>query len=56
MIHQMPGFKSLPIIAVTAYVLPGDKDKFVAAGFNEFISKPIFREKMIEALERIFLK
>ncbi|MFA6025165.1 MAG: PAS domain-containing protein [Ignavibacteriaceae bacterium] len=56
MIHQMPGFKSLPIIAVTAYVLPGDKDKFIAAGFNEFISKPIFREKMIEALERIFLK
>lgn len=56
MIHQMPGFKSLPIIAVTAYVLPGDKDKFVAAGFNEFISKPIFREKMIEALEKIFLK
>ncbi|MCK9426809.1 MAG: PAS domain S-box protein [Ignavibacteriaceae bacterium] len=56
MIHQMPGFKSLPIIAVTAYVLPGDKDKFIAAGFNEFISKPIFREKMIEALEKIFLK
>ena len=56
MIHQMPGFKSLPIIAVTAYVLPGDKEKFIAAGFNEFISKPIFREKMIEALEKIFLK
>jgi len=55
MIHQMPGFKALPIIAVTAYVLPGDKDKFVAAGFNEFISKPIFREKMIEALEKIFI-
>ncbi|MFA6596410.1 MAG: PAS domain-containing protein [Ignavibacteriaceae bacterium] len=56
MIHQMPGFQSLPIIAVTAYVLPGDKDKFIAAGFTEFISKPIFREKMIEALEKIFLK
>jgi len=56
MIHQMPGFHSLPIIAVTAYVLPGDKDKFIAAGFTEFISKPIFREKMIEALEKIFLK
>jgi len=54
MIHQMPGFQSLPIIAVTAYVLPGDREKFVAAGFNEFISKPIFREKLIEALEKIF--
>ncbi len=56
MVHQMPGFQLLPIIAVTAYVLPGDKDKFIAAGFNDFISKPIFREKLIESLEKIFLK
>ncbi len=55
MIHQMPGFQNIPIIAVTAYVLPGDKEKFIAAGFNDFISKPIFREKLIESLERIFL-
>jgi PAS domain S-box-containing protein len=54
MIRQMPEFISLPVIAVTAYVLPGDKDKFIAAGFTDFISKPIFREKMISALEKIF--
>jgi CheY-like chemotaxis protein len=54
MIRHMPGYSKLPIIAVTAYVLPGDKEKFVAAGFNDFISKPIFREKMIESLEKIF--
>jgi CheY-like chemotaxis protein len=54
MIRQMPVYAKLPIIAVTAYVLPGDKEKFVAAGFNDFISKPIFREKMIESLEKIF--
>ncbi|MBI2419171.1 MAG: response regulator, partial [Ignavibacteriales bacterium] len=56
MIHQMPQFSHLPIIAVTAYVLPGDKDKFILAGFNDFISKPIFREKMIDSLEKIFKK
>ena len=54
-IHKMPGYESIPIIAVTAYVLPGDKEKFIAAGFNDFISKPIFREKMIDSLEKIFL-
>ena len=54
-IHKMPGYENIPIIAVTAYVLPGDKEKFIATGFNDFISKPIFREKMIEALEKIFL-
>lgn len=54
-IHKMPGYENIPIIAVTAYVLPGDKEKFIAAGFNDFISKPIFREKMIDSLEKIFL-
>ena len=55
MIRQMPEFVNLPIVAVTAYVLPGDKEKFIAAGFTDFISKPIFREKMVSALEKIFL-
>ncbi len=54
-IHKMPAYQKIPIIAVTAYVLPGDKEKFIVTGFNDFISKPIFREKMIDSLERIFL-
>ena len=53
-IRKMPAYSKTPIMAVTAYVLPGDKEKFITAGFNDFISKPIFREKMIDALERIF--
>jgi CheY-like chemotaxis protein len=55
-VHKMSGYEEIPIIAVTAYVLPGDKEKFIATGFNDFISKPIFREKMIESLEKIFLQ
>jgi len=54
-IHKMPAYEKTPIIAVTAYVLPGDKEKFIVTGFSDFISKPIFREKMIDSLERIFL-
>jgi CheY-like chemotaxis protein len=54
-IRTMPALSDIPIIAVTAYVLPGDKEKFIAAGFDDFISKPIFREKMIESLGKIFL-
>jgi len=54
-IKKMPGYENTPIIAVTAYVLPGDREKFIATGFEDFISKPIFREKMVSALERIFM-
>ena len=54
-IKKMPGYENTPIIAVTAYVLPGDREKFIATGFEDFISKPIFREKMISTLEKIFI-
>jgi len=54
-IHQIPKFQSIPVIAVTAYVLPGDKEKFIATGFTDFISKPIFREKLVESLNKIFV-
>jgi CheY-like chemotaxis protein len=54
-IHKMPGLEEIPIIAVTAYVLPGDREKFIASGFNDFISKPIFHEKMVDVLSKIFI-
>jgi len=55
-IKKMPGYENTPIIAVTAYVLPGDREKFIATGFEDFISKPIFRDKMVSTLERIFVQ
>ena len=54
-IHQIPKINKIPVIAVTAYVLPGDKEKFISTGFTDFISKPIFREKLVESLKKIFV-
>lgn len=52
-IQKLPGYQNKPIIAVTAYVLPGDRDKFIAAGFSDFISKPILKDKLVDVLEKI---
>lgn len=53
-IQRMPNNKSVPVIAVTAYVLPGDREKFITAGFSDFISKPVMRDKLVDVLKRIF--
>jgi CheY-like chemotaxis protein len=53
-IQKMPGYKDVPIIASTAYVQSDARDSFVAAGFTDFISKPLLRAKIIEVLKKLF--
>ena len=45
--------KRVPIIAMTAHVVKGDRERCLEAGMDEYISKPIDSEKLFEAIETL---
>lgn len=44
--RKLPDYDKVPIVAVTAYALPKDREHLLAAGFDEYISKPIGDEEL----------
>ncbi len=51
-IREQARFKELPVIAMTANVMAGDKEKALAAGMNDHIAKPIHPDTMYKTLAR----
>ena len=43
-----------PIIALTAHAMKGDKERFLKAGMNSYISKPIKQNQLMETIEKLF--
>lgn len=52
-IKSQPGYEETPVVAVTAYAMPGDRERFFAEGFDEYVSKPFSKQRLLEALEGV---
>jgi CheY-like chemotaxis protein len=51
-IRQNPQWQTLPVIAVTANVMQGDREDCLASGMNDYITKPYNRDELRAVIAR----
>lgn len=51
-IKKLPGFESIPVIALTANVMRGDREKSLEAGCDGYIEKPVDIDLLPEQIQR----
>ena len=53
-IRTLPQFRNLPVLAVTAKAMMGDREKCIAVGASDYISKPVDIDQLVSLL-RVWL-
>lgn len=52
-IRSTPSISKVPVIAVTAQAMPEDRQKCIDAGAQEYVSKPINVDQLLNAIEKL---
>lgn len=52
-LRSLPGYETVPLVAVTGYSMLDDRDRSLCAGFNEHLTKPIDPRAFLELIENL---
>ena len=52
-LRDIEDYRDVPVIAITAYAMPGDPQRFLRMGFNAYISKPFSREELFKVIDEL---
>lgn len=55
-IRQLPNYKNTPVIAVTAFAMKEDRQKFLDHGFTDYMQKPVLRGELISLIKNCIKK
>ena len=50
--ERIPAYRNIPFIIQTAFAMSGDKDSYISAGFDDYISKPINKTELLTMIQK----
>jgi PAS domain S-box-containing protein len=53
LIRKMEGYENIPIVALTAFAMAGEKEEFLKAGCTHYLSKPFRKKDIVDLLKKI---
>ncbi len=53
LLKKEPATSDIPVVALTAYAMKGDKEKALEAGCDSYMSKPINRPRLLEVMDQL---
>ena len=51
--RALPSYEATPVVALTAYALPGDKERFEAMGFTAYLPKPFQFDELVATIKQL---
>ena len=55
-IKQIVGYDKVPVLAITAYAMRGDKEYFLEEGFYSYLAKPFLKDSLIDTVNEALSK
>ena len=52
-LKQLPETKDIPILALSAHTMPGDREKALSAGCDDYDAKPVVFERLLERIDTL---
>ena len=52
-IKEINGYQNIPILAITAYAMRGDREYFLEEGFEGYLAKPFLKENLVDIINNV---